>query len=431
MDQVRAKAMGTFAAVGLAIATAVPAMAALGGSSPAADAEPLQVWAVGDHARCPGGQPARTQTRDVIASVDVPILMLGDQVSPSGSAAEYRDCFDPVWGGLTSRMRAVPGNHDYNTRGAAGYFDYFSPIPEYYAWDHGGWRMLALNSMCGYVGGCEAGAPQWQFVKQQLESHAGECQIAYWHHPRWSQASHGNIDKMAPIYELLDDYDVELLLVGHENGVYQRYPALDADGQRDADGVTEFVVSTGGVEQGDGVVVPNPPSPLVREDETYGALLLTLGASSWQAEFRAEDGATFTDNASGACFEAGAPPPTTTTTRPGDAAPPDASVDVPAAGSTASSPVSFSGPASDDVGVGRVRIAVRDRKSRDWLQPDGSFGPTLRFFRASLANPARRATTWSWRSMPIPAGAYVVTVKATDRAGKHDPTQPFVWFSVG
>ena len=45
----------------------------------------------------------------------------------------------------------VPGNHDYGTTGAAGYYRYFGRIRDrepdgYYSYDLGSWHLVALNS---------------------------------------------------------------------------------------------------------------------------------------------------------------------------------------------------------------------------------------------------------------------------------------------
>lgn len=387
-----------------------------------ATAATVHVWAFGDHSRCPNGQGANPAARDVVAVDNAPLLMLGDQATPSGSIDEYNNCFDPVWGALKPRMKPVPGNHEYNTPGAAGYFEYFDPIPKYYAWEINGWRMYALNSMCGYAGGCSATGLQYRWLEAELRTHPGVCQAAYWHHPRWSQGGHGNIDKMAPVYDLLVRYGVELLLVAHENGVYERYRALDANGVADPRGVTEFVVSTGGVDDGAGEVVPNPPSPVAREDGTMGALRLDLTPSSWSARFVPEAGESYSDSASGTCFDEGDPPP-------GDTAPPTSSVTSPARNTKVPSPVAFSGQATDDVGVDRVRVAIRDQATRLWLQSNGTWAATFRQFDATLSSRGAASTGWTF-SRALPAGQYGVSVRAVDKSAKQQTPDTWVTFSV-
>ena len=52
-------------------------------------------------------------------------------------------------------MLPTIGNHEYNTTGATGYFDYFGAVaigPDgYYATDVGAWRVYVLNSECSFV----------------------------------------------------------------------------------------------------------------------------------------------------------------------------------------------------------------------------------------------------------------------------------------
>ena len=42
-----------------------------------------------------------------------------------GTPTEFAECFDPAWGAMGRRLKPSPGNHEYHTAGAAGYFGYF------------------------------------------------------------------------------------------------------------------------------------------------------------------------------------------------------------------------------------------------------------------------------------------------------------------
>ncbi|MGI8699152.1 MAG: hypothetical protein ACR2J0_08440, partial [Mycobacteriales bacterium] len=64
------------------------------------------------------GALAAAQSPDVVAT-------LGDAQYPTGSLADYRRDYDSTdWGRLKPKTRPVPGNHDYRTPKAAGYFAY-------------------------------------------------------------------------------------------------------------------------------------------------------------------------------------------------------------------------------------------------------------------------------------------------------------------
>ena len=64
----------------------------------------------------------------------------------------------------------MPGNHEYHTAEAMGYFDYFGkaagqPGKGYYSYDLGQWHIVALNSNCEEVG-CGASSPQLSWLKR-------------------------------------------------------------------------------------------------------------------------------------------------------------------------------------------------------------------------------------------------------------------------
>lgn len=88
------------------------------------------------------------------------VLLLGDNQYPDGTPADFAQYFDPTWGRFKALIRPAPGNHDYHTNGAAGYFGYFGssagdPTKGYYSYDLGAWHLVALNTndnTCAFVG---------------------------------------------------------------------------------------------------------------------------------------------------------------------------------------------------------------------------------------------------------------------------------------
>ena len=46
-----------------------------------------------------------------------------------GSLSDFNAPFDPSWGRVKSVIHPIPGNHDYGTAGARGYFDYGTDLP--------------------------------------------------------------------------------------------------------------------------------------------------------------------------------------------------------------------------------------------------------------------------------------------------------------
>ena len=89
----------------------------------------------------------------------VVVLPLGDLQYESGTLAEFKKNYDATWGRLNANAHPVAGNHEYNTRSAAGYFDYFigagvevgARTEGWYQYDVGDWHFVALNSNCAAV----------------------------------------------------------------------------------------------------------------------------------------------------------------------------------------------------------------------------------------------------------------------------------------
>jgi hypothetical protein len=271
-----------------------------------AGAATVSIFAMGDVAGCTSGhQPKGSKaTVDLIAGLSGQLALLGDVVQgPSAKLVDYRNCYDPHWGRFRSRTRPVPGNHDYLASGANGYFDYWGSIAGargqgYYAWQAGAWRIYALNSNCGKTSGCGPGSPMYTWLRNQLASSSSTCQLAYFHHGRWSQGQHGPNSSMSAIYQLLYRAGAELVLSGHDH-TYQRFPALDPSGQRDSDGIVQIIAGTGGASHygftGKG------PAPVVKNNTAFGVVALDLSDSSWSLRFVPEPDKSFRDSASGQC----------------------------------------------------------------------------------------------------------------------------------
>jgi 3',5'-cyclic AMP phosphodiesterase CpdA len=265
-------------------------------------ADPV-LLAVGDIASCTSeGDEATAALVDELPGT---VATLGDHVYEEGTARQFRDCYDPSWGRHKSRTRPAPGNHDYQTGGAAGYFAYFGSAAGeaskgYYSYELGTWQIVVLNSNCGQVGGCEAGSPQERWLRKMLEAHPHACTLAYWHHPRFSSGTeHGSSENLQAIWEALYEFGAEVVLAGHEHH-YERFAPQDAAGELDPErGIRQFVVGTGGrshYEFGS----PLPTSE-VRNDDAFGVLHLTLRATSYDWTFVPVSGATFDDAGTGAC----------------------------------------------------------------------------------------------------------------------------------
>ena len=238
-------------ATSLALAVMVATLWASGPAAAQVGGDPVLVGA-GDIGSCRSeGDEA---TADLIAGIEGTVATFGDNAYPRGTAADFARCYDPSWGPFKDRTKPSPGNHEYETAGASGYFDYFGsaagePGKGYYAYDLGSWRVISLNSNCSsLVGGCGPGSPQEQWLKAELAAHSNACTLAYWHHPRFSSGVHGDESFVAPFWDDLYQAGAEVVLNGHEH-VYERFAPQNPSGQTDsAQGIRQFIVGTGGAE---------------------------------------------------------------------------------------------------------------------------------------------------------------------------------------
>ncbi len=228
------------------------AAAALAAPAAAHAARPLTVYAAGDIADCRYNRAADSGAAGTAALIakgdpEALILTLGDHTYPSGAPAEFSDCYAPTWGQFKARTRPTPGNHEYTSGKATGYFDYFGELAGpagrgYYSFDKSGWHFISLNSDLKPADHQR----QLLWLKDDLAASKARCTLAYWHAPMYSSGGHAPSKRMQDIWRALHAAGVELVLSGHDHD-YERLAPMDADGQPDmARGVRQFVVGTGG-----------------------------------------------------------------------------------------------------------------------------------------------------------------------------------------
>lgn len=262
--------------------------------------DPVLVGA-GDIALC--GSSGSTTTASLLDGIAGTVFTAGDNVQLVGASAEYTNCYQATWGRHTARTRPSPGNHDYYTGGSA-YYDYFGTAAGeegqgYYSYDLGGWHVVALNSNCSSIGGCQVGSAQEAWLRADLAASDKQCTVAYWHHPLFT-SSGSTTAEVSPLFEALYDYGTEIVINGHVHN-YERFAPQTPDGTLDAaNGVREFVVGTGGYGHTSfsATIAANSQA---RNSDTLGVLKLTLKAGSYSWQFVPEDGMTYSDTGSETC----------------------------------------------------------------------------------------------------------------------------------
>jgi acid phosphatase type 7 len=219
----------------------------------------------------------------------------------------------------------VLGNHEYHSSTVAQpYFDYFSakkaagfkkpaaPVPNttrnpgltpgkgYYSYDRGSWHIVALNSNCNKVGGCEKTSTQGKWLQKNLANTTNkQCTLAYFHEPLYSTGNNIPNPNVKPLWQILYNNGAEVIVNGHAHR-YERYAPLTPGGKiHPNNGIRQIVAGTGG-ERG-GSEVQQAPGVEVVETGTSGVLKLTLSAGSYRWKFVPIAGQTFTDSGSGSC----------------------------------------------------------------------------------------------------------------------------------
>jgi PKD repeat protein len=350
-----------------------------------ADPAPIIV-AAGDVAQCSSlGDEATALLLDSL-QFDA-VLALGDLAYEDGTATQFQNCYDPTWGRHKAKTRPAPGNHEYHTANAAGYFSYFGAAANpdgggqsYYSFNLGEWHILSLDSNIPV----SPGSPQLTWIGQDLAANPKACSLAYWHHPVFSSGLHGNSSLMRDVWRVLDSAGVDVVLVGHDH-TYERFAPQTSTGIASTIGIREFVVGTGGSKLRS--FSTTRANSELRDNNTWGVLKLTLHPTTYEWQFVPVAGETFTDQGTADCVQV-APPeanqqPVATLTEPADGAT-----------FTAPAAITLSATASD---------------------ADGNLN-RVEFYRGStfIGSDATAPYSITWTNAA--AGSYTLTARAVDDA---------------
>ena len=238
------------------------------------------VSVVGDTGWC--GSPVMTALARLMETLGGDILFAGDLAYDRGTLDEFRRCFEPAFGRLRTRSWAVPGNHEYMTSGATGFFSYFGnragpDVSGYYALRIAGWQVLMLNSNVPMT----RGSRQFEFVRQQMQA-APRCTLAVWHHPFDSSGPNGPNSNQRELWELLYDNNADVVVAAHDH-LYERHAPMSGSLQSDpVRGVRLFISGGGGAP-------PYQRARAARNSEvmisTHGVLRLKLEPALYEWEF--------------------------------------------------------------------------------------------------------------------------------------------------
>lgn len=236
----------------------------------------------GDVATC--ANTGDEMTASLLDNIPGLVFVLGDAVQGDGGEREFTDCYTPSWGHLLDRTRPVPGNHDYNTPGAAAYFAYFGDSAGaagqgYYSFNYGAWHVVALNSNVD-IG---PGSDQAAWLEADLAANPSGCTLLMAHHPRFSSGAAGVTGRLNHAFQIAYDAGADIVLGGDAHH-YERFAPMNPRGQIEPErGIRQFVVGTGGAAlTGLG---ERWKATEFRQANNWGVLKLTLRPGSYAWEF--------------------------------------------------------------------------------------------------------------------------------------------------
>lgn len=255
------------------------------------------VAAVGDIACSAGASVTSTKCQhqavaDAITKIKPEsVWLLGDIQYLYGELDQFRNSFGKSFAALRNRWRPTPGNHEYGTPGAAGYYDFFGKAAGpnrrgYYSFDTGSWHVVSLNGNCSVID-CTSKSAQARWLRADLKKNPSRCTAAIWHQPLYSSGEeHGNDPLVRPLWQILQNRKADLVLNGHDHD-FETFTRQDAYGRRDPKGMIEMVVGAGGKSFYDFAAIK--PNSNVRIKDAFGFLRLRLNKTSFDWSYVDKD----------------------------------------------------------------------------------------------------------------------------------------------
>ena len=309
------------AAAWVVVVATITAACGGGGGAATAGAQRATLVAVGDIACGADAADMGDACRyDLVAQVAIDedpdlFLALGDVQYPTAAGDLDFSFYDGAFGQLRPITLPTGGDEDWDVDREA-FLRYFGGRIDEDGYDSisiAGWHLIVLNSRdCFDADGCRPGSPQYEWLRERLDDPPDDtagCTLAMWHDPRflwaawWSKdgAPRGSQERVAPFWELLDEAGADVVLHGNAHH-YERWEPINAVGDASEQGITQFVVGTGGKSLNEVGPEPRPGNLAVAQDDEFGVLVLDLRPGSLTYRWRsAEPGGSFQDQGSIAC----------------------------------------------------------------------------------------------------------------------------------
>lgn len=245
------------------------------------------------------------------------VFTLGDNAYPDGAFADYKNNYDPGWGGFKSKTYPVYGNHEYiasdTASGTAQYFNGSPATPvnlsnskSYYAYSvpNTKWRVLVLNSAeseppsGNQAPSCSSGSAQYNFALNELQTDQanGKNVVMMWHHSRFSNGGSHSSDSSGCTKTFFDmgyDNGADLVLNAHSH-LWERFSSRSKTGAVVSGGLTQITVGTGGGDT-DSINSSKDPNPDKVINNTWGIARLVLGPNDAKVSYIHAPNASGTD----------------------------------------------------------------------------------------------------------------------------------------
>ncbi len=244
---------------------------------------PRRVAVIGDYGH-DGEDNGNAAVSKLVKSIDPNfIITLGDNIYP---AAKTMKAVDNVVGRYYSKYLSQGnfypsiGNHDVENGKLPTYLSYFKPPGNgrYYDFVCGPVHFFSLNSDSLEQDGTSSHSQQAKWLKKKLEASTAKFKVVYFHHPPYSSGYHGPSEHMQWPFK---KWGVDVVMSGHEHN-YERI---------NRDGVSYVVNGLGGTPYIRGFKKEARGS-VVRYNDQFGALFLTIGQESLKFKFVTIDGRT-------------------------------------------------------------------------------------------------------------------------------------------
>jgi predicted phosphodiesterase len=231
------------------------------------------------------------------------VLGLGDY-----SYASTADCWFTIINPINGKMHISIGNHDDTSSALLNqYMSHFGLSRQYYSFDYGNAHFLALSTEMS------SSSTQYDFAKADLQKASQNSNIhwiiVFFHKPIYTSPTTHSADTTmrAKYHPLFDQYNVDLVLYGH-NHVYERsYPlkynsanpgspiktATNAKYYQNIDGTIFATVGTAGQSP---YSFSSKAPFIVSQYRGYGFMDLSIGSTTLAAKFYANSDGTIKDS---------------------------------------------------------------------------------------------------------------------------------------